>query len=87
MARQQQGKAVDAQVGHCPVCGARSAVTDSRTPLTDNRWIKRRRKCTQCPEHWTTLEISEVEYDRIERIAKMFKDLDEVRRELGDTNA
>ncbi|MHC4703807.1 MAG: NrdR family transcriptional regulator [Planctomycetota bacterium] len=38
---------------HCPVCGLRSYVTDSRMTKTHVR----RRRCCTCGELWTTHEL------------------------------
>lgn len=39
---------------NCPVCGAKTIVTDSRSGVES---VKRRRKCTECDYRFGTIEL------------------------------
>lgn len=42
-------------IAHCPTCGAKSDVVDSRPTRSS---IRRRRKCSKCDRRWSTFETA-----------------------------
>ena len=64
----------------CPLCHSASRVLDSR-PAAADAAVKRRRRCEQCGERFTTWERVDLEATELERAVVTFV------RELDPTTA
>lgn len=57
---------------NCPLCGSDSKVWNSRQ-RDGNVW--RRRECLKCRHRWTTYEITERAFKRVERVEAIVAEL------------
>ena len=63
-------------------CGSdRLTVTDSRTYA---KRIRRRRKCLNCGSRMTTYEISQTDFEKLERYEKLIRNLISEESEYGN---
>lgn len=59
----------------CPLCTASSRVIDSRPH--SNGAVYRRRECDRCRHRWTTYEVLERAYKRMQRVDAVVAELAE----------
>ena len=70
---------------NCPGCGELASTTYSAQNLPEGR--KRYVKCKNCGHHWTTMEITMDEYQRLRKLKEDNLQLDITVRKLLDEKA
>lgn len=79
MGRKSEYKPEPSDSGHCPKCGGIFAVIDSRKKET---YTRRRKKCENCGERVSTVEIETAEYDILKARAGMVDEFAEAAQNL-----
>ena len=60
----------------CPKCQSDSKVIDMRTLESGSN--RRRRECVQCEWRWSSIEITDEEYNRVMKLSAAFNVLKEL---------